>query len=82
MSRKTEEAYIHLFEYLKTICDFQPISFMTDYEVAMRNALRTVFPEAQFYSCWFHFCQAVKRHGSQIGGFLVAARNNTETSKV
>lgn len=48
----------------------------------MRNALTTVFPQTQLRSCWFHFCQAVKRHASQIEGFLIAARKNTETAKV
>lgn len=83
MTRKTQEAYTHLFKYIDAeIIKLQPTSFMTDYEVAMRNALRSVFPEAQLSSCWFHYCQAVKRHGSQIGGFLMTARNNTETAKV
>lgn len=83
MSRKTEQAYTHLFQCINAeIIDLQPTSFMTDYEVAMRNALRHVYPDAQMFSCWFHFCQAVKRHGSQIGGFLLAARSNTESSKI
>lgn len=83
MTRKTQEAYTHLFQCIEAeIINLEPTSFMTDYEVAMRNALRVVFPEAQLSSCWFHYCQAVKRHGSQIGGFLMAARKNTETAKV
>lgn len=83
MTRKTQEAYTHLFQYINTeIIVLHPHSFMTDYEVVMRNALRFVWPEAQMAGCWFHFCQAVKRHGSQIGGFLMAARKNTDTAKV
>lgn len=51
-------------------------SFMTDYEVAMRNALRSCFPESSFFACWFHFCQACKRHASKIPGFVLKLRAN------
>lgn len=83
MTRKTQAAYTHLFRCIDDeILPLNPSSFMTDYEVAMRNALGTVYPEAQMYGCWFHFCQAVKRHASQIGGFLVAARSNNESAEI
>ena len=30
-------------------------SIMTDFELAMRNALRTVYPNTALRTCWFHF---------------------------
>lgn len=35
---------------------------MTDYEVALRNAIAKVIPGAQLTACWFHYCQAIKRN--------------------
>lgn len=84
MSQKTEEAYTHLLQYIESeIISLRPTSFMTDYEEAMRNAIRKTYPGTQLYGCWFHFCQAVKRHGSQLrSGFMVAMRNNAESAKL
>lgn len=83
MSRKSEEAYEHLFRYIDTeICSLNPTTFMTDYERAMRNALREVFPAAKLFTCWFHFCQAVKRHASQIPQFMACVRNNDDAAKL
>lgn len=56
MSRKTEEAYTHLFRYNEeNVCHLRPTSCMTDFEFAMRNAIRTVYPNCTVYACWFHF---------------------------
>lgn len=83
MSRKTTESYKQLLNYIKNeIIDLKPTSFMTDYEVAMRKAVRAVHPYTKMFTCWFHFCQAVNRHGSQIRGFLMTARSSTETSSI
>lgn len=48
----------------------------------MRNALRSCYPEATFYACWFHFAQACKRHASQIPGFVVKMRGNETALKI
>lgn len=67
MSRKTRRAYEHLFKYIKnniidmTNCE----SIMTDFEVAMRNALRVIFPGVELNCCWFHFTQAAKKRAMQ-----------------
>lgn len=80
MTRKTTVAYTHLFRYIKDeLIDLKPTSFMTDFEVAMRYAIRIVYPGAKMFTCCFHFCQAVKRHGSQLGKVLTTVRKNTET---
>lgn len=83
MTRKTEECYKHLFRYIDSnIVKLCLQSFMTDYEVAMRNALAEVYPTAQLFACWLHFCQAVKKHASQIVGLVPTVRESNETAKI
>lgn len=83
MTRKTQDAYIHLFNYIEThVMQLEARSFMTDFERAMRGALREVHPTASFYTCWFHFTQAVKRHATQIGGLMGHVRNEAALAKV
>ena len=62
MDKRTESSYTALFKYVnENIFKLEPSSFMTDFEVAMQKSLRHVFTEATTYSCWFHFCQALRR---------------------
>lgn len=62
MTRKTTKCYEAVFRYIKEhIFDCEGESFMTDYESAMRQGLKNVFPNNKLHACWFHYCQAVKR---------------------
>lgn len=71
MSHKTQAAYIDVLDFIKLkIGALSCAKFTTDYEVAMRNALQTHFPDAEARACWFHFTQAVKRYASKIPGFI------------
>lgn len=77
MSRKTEACYTHLFENIKkNIFNLDANSFMTDYELAMRSAIRKIFPNASVFACWFHLCQAVKRKANAIPGFVQSLRSD------
>lgn len=79
MTRKTQECYQHLFSYVDTsICSLSGASFITDYEVALRNALRTVQPDMQYFGCWFHFTQACKKNAKKISGFEVLLKTNNQ----
>lgn len=55
---------------------------MTDYEKAMRNALRELFPNSQLYGCWFHYCQALKKHVHAIPGLAAKIRNEKRLHKL
>lgn len=66
MSKKSQACYTHLFQTLKELFPLNGKSVMTDFELAMRNAIRTVYPTLKMYTCWFHFCQAAKRKASQL----------------
>lgn len=76
MSRKTEKCYTHLFQTLKEIFPLHGKSVMTDFELAMRNAIRNVYPTLKMYTCWFHFCQAVKRKASQLMHLMAQLKIN------
>lgn len=84
MSRKSQAAYDHAFEYLnKNVFKLSSVaSFTTDYEVAMRNALRDMNPTAKMYACHFHFCQAGKRKASQIIGFVDMIRSDNRAASI
>jgi hypothetical protein len=71
MSRKTTASYIAVFKYIEEkIFQLKPISFMTDYERAMRRGLYAVYPNATLNACWFHYSQAVGRKASKIPNFF------------
>lgn len=83
MTRKLESSYEHLFTYINTnVCELKPASFMTDFERGMRNAIKTVWPEVNQYTCWFHYCQAIKRHSAQIPEFMSIVRGETSKLKI
>lgn len=82
MSRKSERCYIHLFTALKQIFDLTGESFMTDFEIAMRNAIRHVYPGARLHTCWFHFCQAAKRKTYQIPMFIRSIQANEKMKSI
>lgn len=68
MTRKTEESYYHLFDYIeKNVCSLNCKSFMTDFERAMRNALKSLYKDSAFNTCWFHLCQAARRQVAKKG---------------
>lgn len=49
---------------------------MTDFETAMRNALRSLMPGVPANGCWFHFCQAVRRKAASITDFMKFLKTN------
>lgn len=52
-SRKTKLSYLKVFQYIESnIISLKCNSFMTDYETAMRNALKKISPDAVLYACW------------------------------
>lgn len=55
---------------------------MTDYERAMRQALRKLYPQAKLNACWFHFCQAVRRNANAIPGFVTSIRSSGASMEI
>lgn len=62
------------------IFELTAVSFMTDYECGMRKALAEMYPAANLNSCWFHYCQAIRRKCSKFVGFFekVQSKNSAE----
>lgn len=54
---------------------------MTDFETAMRNGLRKVFPEAQLKGCWFHYTRAIRRRASKMPDLIPEMRKESSLSK-
>ena len=76
MSKKSRNIYMHCLQYINTnLFQFHPSSFTTDYKNSMRNAIKQVFPMVTLKSCWFHYCQALKRNAGKIKNF---SKNNTD----
>lgn len=83
MTRKTKKSYLHLFKYIKdNIFDMTCFSFTTDYERAMRKALRSIYPDSKFVHCWFHFCQAAKKRAAQTPQLIPFIHNNVEAAEI
>lgn len=83
MSRKTTEAYTHLFTYIRdNILDMQCHSITTDFELAMRNALFSLYPNVKYRLCWFHFTQAAKKRAMQTAQFYPYIRKNREAEMI
>lgn len=83
MTRKTETAYKHLFQFIdQNVCSLNCRSFTTDYEIAMRNALRELFPNARLVACWFHYSQALKRKVAQIPNFERFLRGSVAAEEI
>ncbi|KAK0396666.1 hypothetical protein QR680_001806 [Steinernema hermaphroditum] len=68
MANKTEDSYAKVFEKIADRMNGrQPRSFMSDYELAARNAVQARFPDVQLKGCLFHLGQSVYRYVSKKG---------------
>lgn len=84
MTRKSEKCYEHVFRSIReNILNLsEGGSIMSDYELAMRNALKSVFPNLNFLACWFHFNQAIIKKCKKIPRFLKKVMNHPEGDRL
>lgn len=83
MTKKTEESYASIFKYIQEhIFQLEPVSFTTDYEVAMRNAIKRIYKNAILVACWFHYTQALRRKCSKIDNFFLHAAQNEMINRI
>lgn len=84
MNRRTQIAYNAVFDFINAkVLDMNGTKeFYTDYEVALRNALREKFPSSKLKGCIFHLTQAVKRNASKIKGLVEFIRQNEAAQKI
>lgn len=72
-NRKTEMAYYLIFQDIRSILekDFNEIlkleNYTTDFEIAMNNALASVFPGIKKTGCYFHYKECIDRNLGKYG---------------
>jgi len=60
MESKTEETYRLVLAKCNILFpQLIPTLIMTDYEKALKNTFTHVYPQADMYSCWFHYIQVL-----------------------
>ena len=63
INNKKEPGYLYLFKKIKNIISVEKsrtlnlMSYTVDYENALINALKKVFPESRTIGCYFHYCR-------------------------
>lgn len=83
LTRKTKRAYLAFLAFIeRNVCELNPTSVMTDFETALRNALRETYPGINVQGCYFHYTQAIRRQASQIPNMFLALNREPERSQV
>jgi len=68
LPNKRQETYDRLFGLIKTIWPlFNPTSISLDFEMAVINSVRQVFPRAELHGCLFHLTKSIRRQLSENG---------------
>uniref|UniRef100_A0A1I8BS26 MULE domain-containing protein n=1 Tax=Meloidogyne hapla TaxID=6305 RepID=A0A1I8BS26_MELHA len=63
LPNKTEDTYRRTFTLIRaTWPNLNPDSISVDFELAIHNAIRIVFPESHIRGCFFHLFQNLKKH--------------------
>lgn len=81
MSKRTNAAYTSAYKYIhENILTLECRFAMSDYELAMRNGLRSVVPSVDVNGCQFHYAQALNRVAKRIPGLLALIYNNPQAT--
>ena len=68
MTAKSQELYSSLLEQLVTrLPEFKPVTSMSDWERAPRNAIAEVFPHIRVFGCFFHYTQCIWAMVQKLG---------------
>ncbi len=72
LPNKRQETYQRVFQLLEKVrvnlqLDLLPSLLVSDFELAIMNAARSIFPSASIKGCYFHFCQAILRKIQELG---------------
>ena len=68
MTAKTQELYEAVFRKIVQIApEFSPVIAISDFEIASRNAVKSIFPDIRVSGCAFHFMQAILRMSKKQG---------------
>ncbi|XP_053386752.1 uncharacterized protein LOC123532929 [Mercenaria mercenaria] len=69
MSRRRKQDYVAILQKVLDILEEAPAveCFTMDFEIALWQALREVFPSSKLKGCAFHWSQAVQKHVGEFG---------------
>lgn len=68
MKRRCQNDYLAIFKVIiNRLEGSTPHSVIIDQELAVRNALTKLMPDAKVFLCWFHFKQAIFRKIKSLG---------------
>lgn len=84
MTKKSQKAYEAVFDFIdaKIVSLKGTKRFYTDYEKAMRNALKKKYRKSKQTACHFHFTQAVRRKAMKLSGFMEFFQQNENARKI
>lgn len=83
MTRKTQAAYEHALRYVhENVFSLQCGAMITDYECAMRQAIRKVVPNIKLLGCWFHYAQAIRRKVASISDLFDLIRTTEKARDI
>lgn len=79
MSNRTTAAYKSVFDYIhRNILSLDVSAIITDFERALRNALRATVATTKLLGCWFHHCQALRRKVASISELFELVKRDKE----
>lgn len=62
MTRRTTEIYEDVLRFIEErILKLKPAEFITDFEAAMRKAIRRRYRKAVLRGCWYHYSAAIRK---------------------
>lgn len=77
MTNKTTQAYEDVFKFVnERLFPMQPSISMTDYEHALRNAIKNIWPNCEIRGCEFHFKQAINRKCKTFPDLRILLKNS------
>lgn len=77
--------YIKFWRFIEnSVCKLQPLSFISDYESAIRSSIMEVYNlELQnINGCYFHYAQALRKRASQTDYLLRSMKENHESKSL
>lgn len=79
MSRRTVGAYKSAFKYVhENILCLNARAIITDFEYALRSALKSIVTGILLLGCWFHHCQCLRRFVASHFELFALIRNDNE----
>ena len=81
VTSKEQELYAAILAKIRSLIPaFIPLTSISDWETAPRNALKEIYPTIQNSGCWFHFTQRIWAKIQKLG-LVHSFHNHPETAK-